>query len=152
MTLKREIEVDCPNCGASNLIVVWKTINVQISPEGKAALLRGQINVFRCGVCDETLNVDASLVYNDMENKFMVWYFPFADVMNGGIFDAITPDGLVRGWEYDADDPDYVRNIHYVFDMGELVRYVRFRDVLAGELRRARLDAREDGGALGSVG
>jgi hypothetical protein len=137
MTMKRDMEVDCPNCGTSNLILVWETINAQISPEAKAGLLRREVNVFRCRLCEQVITVDKPLVYNDMENKFMVWYLPFAHVMNGAIFDAITPEGRVKGWKYDADDPDYVRNIHYVFDMDELVRYIRFRDVLAEEMRHA---------------
>lgn len=136
MTIKMEIEIDCPNCGASNLTLVWKTINAQLSPEAKTALLRGEINVFRCHLCEEKITIGASLLYNDMENKFMVWYFPFADVMNGEIFNSITPDGQLKGVEYFPDDPDYARSIHYVFDMDELVRYIKVRDVLAEKMRR----------------
>jgi hypothetical protein len=136
MTIKREIEIDCPNCGVSNLILVWKTINAQVSPEAKTALLRGEINVFRCQLCERTFNVEASLLYNDMENRFMVWYFPFAQVMNGEIFNAITQDGQIKGVEYSPDDPDYACSIHYVFDMNELVRYIKFRDVLAEKMGR----------------
>lgn len=136
MTIKMEIEIDCSNCGTSNLTLVWKTINAQLSPEAKTALLRGEINVFRCHLCEEKSAIGASLLYNDMENKFMVWYFPFADVMNGEIFNSITPDGQLKGVEYFPDDPDYVHSIHYVFDMDELVRYIKFRDVLAEKMRR----------------
>jgi hypothetical protein len=137
MTIKRDIEIDCPNCGTSNLALVWKTINRQVSPEAKIGLLRGEINVFRCRLCEEKITIGASLLYNDMENKFMVWYFPFADVMNGEIFNVITPGGQLKGVEYLPDDPDYARSVHYVFDMDELVRYIKFRDVLAEGMRHA---------------
>jgi hypothetical protein len=137
MTIKRDMGLDCPNCGTSNVIRVWDTINAQVSPEAKAGLLRGEVNVFRCRLCEEMITVDKPLLYNDMENKFMVWYFPFESVMNGAIFSRITADGQLKGVEYLADDPDYVRSIHYVFDMNELVRYIRFRDVLADEVRHA---------------
>jgi hypothetical protein len=137
MTMMREIEVDCPNCGTSNLALVWDTINAQVSPEAKTALLRGEINMFRCQLCERKITIAAPLLYNDMENKFWVWYFPFEFVMNGAIFSRITPDGQLKGVEYLPDDPDYVRSMHYVFDMDELVRYIRFRDVLAEEMRHA---------------
>lgn len=134
MTIKMEIEIDCPNCGANNLTLVWKTINAQVSSEAKIALLRGEINVFRCHLCEKTFNVEASLLYDDMENRFMVWYFPFAWVMNGEIFNAITSDGKIKGAEY-FPEVDYAGSVHYVFDMDELVRYIKFRDVLAEKMR-----------------
>lgn len=137
MTIKRDMEIDCPNCGTSNLILVWDTVNAQVSPEAKAGLLRGEINVFRCRLCEEMITIDKPLLYNDMENKFWVWYFPFEFVRNGAIFTRISPDGQLKGVKYLPDDPDYVRSIYYVFDMDELVRYIRFRDVLAEQMRQA---------------
>jgi hypothetical protein len=136
MTIKRDMEVDCPNCGTSNLILVWDTINAQVSPEAKAGLLRGEINVFRCRLCEQVITLDKPLLYNDMDSKFMVWYFPFAWVENGKIFDAINADGRAKGAEYFPEE-DYSGRIHYVLDMNELVRHIRFRDVLAEEMRRA---------------
>jgi hypothetical protein len=136
MTIKRDIEVDCPNCGTGNLILVWDTINAQVSPEAKTGLLRGEINVFRCRLCEEMITIDKPLLYNDMESKFMVWYFPFAWVENGRILDAITPDGRTKGTEY-FPEIDLSGRIHHVFDMNELVRYIRFRDVLVEEVRHA---------------
>jgi hypothetical protein len=136
MTIKKDIAVDCPNCGTSNLVLVWDTINAQVSPEAKTGLLRGEINVFRCRLCEEMITVKKPLLYNDMENKFMVWYFPFAWVENGKIFDAVTPDGQTKGTEY-FPEMDLSGRIHHVFDMDELVRYIRFRDVLAEEVRHA---------------
>jgi len=135
MTIKREIEIDYPNCGTNNLMLVWDTINAQLSPEAKTAMLRGEIHVFRCRLCEQTFNVDKSLLYNDMENKFMVWYFPFTWVENGKIFDVINADGRAKGAEY-FPEVDYSGRIHYVFDMNELVRHIKFCDVLAEKMRR----------------
>jgi hypothetical protein len=134
MTIKMEIEIDCPNCGANNLTLVWKTINAQLSPEAKTALLCGEINISCCRLCKKTFNIEASLLYNDMENRFMVWYFPFAWVQNGEIFNAITSDGKIKGAEY-FPEVGYASTIHYVFDMDELVRYIKFRGVLAEKMR-----------------
>jgi hypothetical protein len=41
-----------------------------------------------------------------------------------------------RGLDY--PECDYAASIHLVFDMDELVRYVRFRDVLAEEMKRSQ--------------
>jgi predicted RNA-binding Zn-ribbon protein involved in translation (DUF1610 family) len=136
MTIKRYIEEDCPDCGAKNHILVWDTINAQVSPEAKAALVCGEINVFTCQRCEKTFNVQKSLLYHDMENKFMVWYLPFAWIENGEIFNVITPDGQIKGIEH-PPEVDYAGNIQYVFDMDELVRYIKFRDVLAEKMAHA---------------
>jgi len=136
MTIKRDIEMDCPNCGTNNLVRVWDTINAQVSPEAKAGLLRGEVNVFRCRLCEEMITIDKPLLYNDMESKFMVWYFPLAWVENGRILDAVTPDGQAKGAEYFPEE-NYSGRIHYVFDMNELARHIRFREVLAEAMRHA---------------
>jgi hypothetical protein len=130
MTIKRHIEKNCPSCGASNRVLVWDSINAQVSPEAKVALLCGEINVFACQLCKKTFNVEKSLLYHDMENKFMVWYVPFAWVQSGEIFNAITPDGQINASEY-FPGVDYAGSIHYVFDIDELVRYIKFRDIFA---------------------
>lgn len=136
MTIRRHIEVACPNCGVSNQVLVWDTINAQVSPEAKTALLCGEINVLVCQGCKQTCGIEKSLLYHDMENKFMVWYFPFTWVQDGEIFNVITPDGQIKGIGY-FPEADYAGTIHYVFDMSELVRYIKFRDVLTEKMRNA---------------
>ena len=134
MTIKRYEEIDCPNCGASNNILIWDSINAQLNPEAKTALLCGEINVFACERCGNTARIEKGLLYHDMESKFMVWYFPFEWVQNGDIFDSVTPDGQPKGLE--CFSGGYSGSIQYVFDMNELVRYIKFRDVLAEKLRQ----------------
>ena len=48
---------------------------------------------------------------------------------------AADPGGQIKGIEL-YPECEYATAVHYVFDMDELVRYVRFRDVLAEEMRR----------------
>lgn len=115
------MEEDCQNCGANNRILVWDSINAQVNPEAKTALLCGEINVFACQRCEKTFNIEKSLLYHDMENKFMVWYFPFAWVHDGEIFNTITPDGQIKGMQY-FPGVVYAGSIHYVFDINELVK------------------------------
>ena len=130
MRIKGEIEIGCPNCGASNRVLVWDTISMELSQEAKSALLRGEINVFRCQRCQKTFNVETSLLYNEVENKFMLYYFPFALVQNGEIFNAITPGVPMKSRRY-FPEANYAGSIQYAFDMDGLVRYIKSRDVLA---------------------
>ena len=130
MRIKGEIEIGCPNCGANNRLLVWDTINADLSQEARSALLRGEINVFRCQRCQKTFNVETSLLYNDVENKFMLYYFPFTWVQGGEIFNAITPGGPMKSRAY-FPEANYAGSIQYAFDMDGLVGYIKSRDVLA---------------------
>lgn len=130
MRIKGEIEICCPNCGASNRVLVWDAINTEFSQEAKSGLLRGEINIFRCQRCQKTFNVETSLLYNDVENKFTLWYFPFAWVQGGEIFNGITPGGPMKSRAY-FPEANYAGSIQYAFDMDGLVQYIKSRDVLA---------------------
>jgi len=81
--------------------------------------------------------MDKPLLYHDMEIGYMAWYFPFSLVRSGKILEWIDPGGQARGIE-DCSECDYAVSTHYVFDMDELVRYIKFRDVPAEELRRTQ--------------
>ncbi len=136
MTLHRYKEIQCPDCSAKDEVIVLDTINAQVSPEAKTALLEGKTNLFACPRCRTAFFLDRPLLYHDMQIGYMAWYFPFALVQSGKILDWIDPDGQAKGLERNPEC-DYAASIHYVFDMDELVRYVRFRDVLAEETTRA---------------
>ena len=81
--------------------------------------------------------MDRPLLYHDMEIGYMAWYFPFLLVQSGKILDRIDPGGQPMGIEQ-YPECNYASSIHYVFDMDELVRYVKFRDVLAEAVSRAQ--------------
>ena len=130
MTMHRYEEVDCPVCGAKAEGLAWDTINAQVSPEAKAALLKGETNLFTCSKCRKAFFLDRPLLYHDMQIGYMAWYFPFSLVQSGRILDWLDPGGQPKGIEH-YPECDYAASTHYVFDMDELVRYVMFRDVLA---------------------
>jgi len=136
MTLHRYREIQCPECSAKDEVLVWDTINAQVNPEAKAALLNGKINMFTCPQCKKAFSLDRPLLYHDMQIGYMAWYFPFALVQSGKILNWIDPSGQLRGIE-NYPGCDYAPSTHYVFDMDELARYVKFPDVLAQEARRA---------------
>ncbi len=134
MTIHRYTDIDCPDCGAKDEALLRDTINAQVSPEAKAALLNGETNLFVCRKCRKAFIMDRPLLYHDMEIGYMAWYFPFSLVQSGKILDWIDPGGQARGIG-DCPGCDYASSIHYVFNMDELVRYIKFRDALAEKTR-----------------
>ena len=61
-------------------------------------------------------------------------HLPGPDVAcDGTILNSVKPDGQIKGIEL-YPQCEYATAVHYVFDMDELVRYIRFRDVLAEEM------------------
>jgi hypothetical protein len=131
MSAHQKIELKCPRCDNKSETSVWVSINVTIDPDAKEALLNGKINVFRCGHCnfEEPLNTD--LLYHDMQNRFCVQFYHFNIIKEKQFLDMFNEDA-----EQQLDMPEvpfdnYMKHIHIVFSMAELVRYVLFRDNLA---------------------
>ncbi len=136
MRIKGEIEIGCPNCGASDRVLVWDTVNAQFSQEAGSPLLCGEINLFYCRRCQRAFKIETSLLYNGIENKFVVCYFPFALVQNRKILDAMILGGPMKSRRCFLE-ADYAGTIQYAFDMDGLVRYIMSRDVLAQMTRHS---------------
>jgi uncharacterized protein with PIN domain len=68
--------IKCPNCGNSIEGTLWNSINAQINPEARNALLHNRIHLFDCKVCKKKFRIDKSILYHDMARGFFVWYFP----------------------------------------------------------------------------
>jgi len=137
MSIFHAKKLTCPKCGAENRIILWDSLNAQIDPQAREALLNGQINQYYCNSCGETGQVMKSLLYHDMESRFMVWYYPSQSIEDERFFEHFFDNGQL---DFSSDilpeDPDdYTINVHYVFSMDELVRYIRFREKLA-EIRK----------------
>jgi len=63
-------------------------------------------------------------------------HLPGPDVAcDGTILNSVDPDGQLRGIEH-YPECDYAASTHYVFEMDELVRYIKFRDALVTETKR----------------
>ncbi len=71
MTMHEYEEINCPNCGTGNEVLVWSTINAQVSPQDKAALLNASINLSTCRQCKTEVLIDRPLLYHDMEIRYM---------------------------------------------------------------------------------
>lgn len=135
MSLPQELEITCPHCESEQKTTVWRTINTTIDPELKQNLLDGQINMFRCPDCDYEGHVDLDLLYHDMRQEFLVQYYPFYWLDEADLLEEFTPEGEWRT-DSEIERTEYIfRPPHVVFDMGELVRYIIFRDRLYEQCR-----------------
>jgi len=135
MTMGDVVEVECPKCGGKQATNIWRTINVSVNPELKQALFDGRINVFRCSKCGCEAPIGVDLLYHDMHEQFWVQFYPFEWLNNDRGLARFGPDGeMGMGLPSELSNlplQSYVsRAPHVVFDMGELVRYVLFRDKL----------------------
>ena len=133
MSICRRNTLKCPDCGNKIETEIFDSINAQVNPEWREALLQGKIHVLKCPICQKTVNIDKSLLYHDMENEFMVWYYPFESLKEQGFLDQFSDNGnldLSTGLA-DHETANYYKDVHYVFSMNELVRYILFREKLA---------------------
>ena len=63
----------------------------------------------------------------------MVWYYPFESIKHRKFFDEFSADGHLDDNAGLAEEeiPEYAKNVHYVFSMDEMIRYILFREKLA---------------------
>jgi hypothetical protein len=130
MSIEQPVELECPDCHDKQVTTVWSSINVQGNPEAKQELLDGKVNVLHCRKCGNQATIAADLLYHDMEKQFWVQYLPFEQAMSTNLLEFFSPEGEIRS-ENPGPKGGYIsRPPHIVFHMGELVRYVLFRDRL----------------------
>jgi hypothetical protein len=132
MSVCRHIKLKCPDCGGRLDAVLWDSVNAQLDPEIKEALLQGNLHRFECPQCREVKRLDRAFLYHDMEKQFMVWYYPFESLKEPDFFNPFSVDGTLDtiGEPQVADTTNYFKNTHYVFSLNELVRYILFREKL----------------------
>ena len=63
----------------------------------------------------------------------MVWYYPFESIKHRKFFDEFAADGHLNDDPalVEEEIPEYTKNVHYVFSMDEMIRYILFREKLA---------------------
>jgi Zn ribbon nucleic-acid-binding protein len=133
MSIRHIVELQCPTCGVKGNTEIWYTINVDIDPEAKKQLLEGKINIFQCNHCGYRDIVPVQLLYHDMKKRFCAQFVPFFKTEDKDFLDSLAGDAKPRlpSKLPEHHVPEYFSNIHCVFSMDELVRYVVFRDRVA---------------------
>jgi len=132
MSVTEEKQVACPQCGQEQSITLWKSLNVAQNPEEKPRLYNGEINLLVCNKCGHKSFVPTPLLYHDLDRRIAVQYFPPAYIRRPEFIQQFNRDGsFAPGDALQVEVPDYLRQLHIVFNMNELVTYVIFRDVLA---------------------
>ena len=137
MTRKRMEEIDCPKCDRKQTETVWNTINVTLNPELKEKLFQGEINKSRCKNCGNEAFISLPLLYHDMDKKYCVQYYPFELLDYDQFFDNFNREGNLNFSLPSVKTVKYMKNIHVVFEMGELERYIIFRDKLSEKWEKA---------------
>lgn len=76
--------LQCSNCGTPNPATLRRIIDVQKDPQGKIALLNGQINQFQCNNCGTLNSVSSPLLYHDATKDMLVAFVPMDVAMRQG--------------------------------------------------------------------
>ena len=118
MSINAQQQIKCPKCGQLHEINVWHSITVSDSPDLKADLLAGKINMFRCDSCGAAALLPTPLLYHDEEQRLMISFTPCTDELTKQqLFDNIRASSKESG-ELDALD-DY--NLRFVTDYNALL-------------------------------
>ena len=130
--------LECPNCGNKQETMVWNSINVTLDPELKRTLLEAKINLFSCEKCGENSFTDTPLLYHDMAQQFCVQSYPVEAIEDVEFLRRFSRDGSVVITGIPAgikESGAYITCPHIVFDINEMLRYVRFRDRISESTR-----------------
>jgi len=133
MSTSHQIELECPHCGHKQVATLWGSINVTVHPHLKEEFFKGRLNFFDCEECKMQTPTICGFMYNDMHKKILVQYQPPQEMEDREFLDLFTANGTVVLPEELAKIPEiqqYMSQPHVVFDMEELRRYVRFRELL----------------------
>lgn len=132
MSISDTKEVTCPNCGQKQEQVIHNSINVTLNPELKQDLFDGEINRFECQYCAHNSIIPVPLLYHDMDREFAVHYFSKESIKKEDFLEKFDPRGnmIINKDEIDFSPPDYLYDVHIVFQMNELLNYIVFREYL----------------------
>ena len=132
MSISDTKEITCPNCGQKQNEVIHSSINITLNPELKQDLFDGNINRFECNYCSHNSIIPVPLLYHDMDRKFAVHFFSSESIKKNDFLNKFDSRGkmLVDRENLDFEPPDYLYDVHIVFDMNELLNYIIFREYL----------------------
>jgi Zn ribbon nucleic-acid-binding protein len=138
MSLRENIEFNCPSCHTSQTVEVWRSINTTENPELKKDLFEGRINIFHCLECDFEGSLPVDLLYHDMENHFCIQFFPFEWTLDDHFLQRFyfkNGEIIQKFPTTDLNIPLYLQRPHIVFNMNEMIRYIIFLEKVIREER-----------------
>jgi len=93
MTTPSQTTVQCPNCGTPNAVVIRRVIDAKRDPQGKALLLNGTINSFRCQSCGTSNTISSPLLYHDGSKDLLIAFVPMdVSMRHGGSEEKMVGD------------------------------------------------------------
>ena len=131
MSRKQLTTIACPRCGHTQEITVWHSLNATLDPQAKQELFDGRINLFHCAACDVRALLNVDFLYHDMERHFSIRYCPPESIQDDAVLSQFTTAGKLNLPELsDVKLSPALQEPQIVFDMHEVVRYIRFREAL----------------------
>ena len=114
---------------------LWESVNVTVHPELRTRAFRRELNVVHCETCHNTATLPAPLLYHDVTLRLAVQYMPAEALSDPRRLAQFKPDGSIDAPPQVAQFAAtiaYLMAPHVVFSIDELLRYVEFREALAG--------------------
>lgn len=76
MTQVGVYKLKCGWCGGEVEAALYHSVNVTLDPELRGRLLKQELNIAPCRRCGRLNRYDIPLLYHDMGERLMVYYFP----------------------------------------------------------------------------
>ena len=71
--------VVCPMCGELGKAEIYTSVNPTINPKLRSKVLDGELFSWTCPSCGYNARLTYPILYNDMKNRFMVYFIPKID-------------------------------------------------------------------------
>lgn len=131
MSIHEQRLVTCPQCQHQQSVTVWSSINVMLNPEGRNRLFNGEINRFRCAQCGYESLIPLPLLYHDPGRQIAAHYFPSNSIEKAEFLNQFDIRGkFSAGNQVDFEVPEYLKDVHVVFNLDELITYIIYRETL----------------------
>jgi len=131
LSISEQRLINCPQCQHPQSVTIWSSINVLLNPEGRNQLFNGEINHFHCAKCGHESLIPLPLLYHDPERQIAAHYFPPRSIEKAEFLNQFDSQGKFRaGDQVDFEVPEYLKDVHVVFNLDELITYIIFRETL----------------------
>lgn len=117
MSINSKQKVKCPNCGELGEVTVWNAVTVKDSPDLKADLLAGKINMFRCGTCGHKALMPTHLLYHDEEQRLLISFTPCEENLRKRLYENVVETSKETG----ALEKFEGYNLRFVTEYNELL-------------------------------